>query len=369
MYSNRKIATKASFHLSHNIMLQQTFEHAPVGIMHVDIKGKIINANPELRKIVGNHLQWSSNTRFYELVYHKDFQMALDHFDGLLSGNLDKLELECRFIKDIADNIWVNLTANKIKSDHLEDYFLFVVRDISDVKKKEAELVAINSQLDNFVYRASHDLKSPLTSILGLTHLASHTHGYEEMKELCSIIKDTAEKMVKMLQQLEGSGKIKHSEKKVEQINVLQVLNEIKSQMSYQKDFSDYHLIYDIDSSLVFDSDRLLFHTVLFNIIENAYKYLRANESFPYCKINIEQKHDGINIIIEDNGQGIDYLHQNRLFDMFYKANVQSQGTGLGLFLVKMAVERLNGEIQMISTPNVGTTFYIYLPSERTKLN
>lgn len=344
------------------LLLQETFEHAPVGILHVDSKGKVINANPELMCMVRDHIQWHAKTRFYELIYHKDFQVVLESFDGLVQGRTDKIELDCRLNRGIADHIWVHLSASKMTVNKNGNYFLFVIKDISEMKKAETELLAINAQLDNFVYRASHDLKSPLTTILGLSNLAIHAQDMAEAKEMFALVKDTAEKMVLMLQQLSSAGKIKHSLIQVEKVAFGQLLKDIKAQMSFQKGFEDFQIIAEIEEFYDFYSDSLLVRTIIQNLIENAFKYRRAGEPNTYCKVICQRKIDGVNILIEDNGQGIDAPHQDRLFDMFYRANAQASGTGLGLFMVKIAVERLKGEIQMISTPHVGTTVYVFLP-------
>jgi signal transduction histidine kinase len=115
-------------------------------------------------------------------------------------------------------------------------------------------------------------------------------------------------------------------------------------------------------SNIVTDIYR--FETIIKNIINNAIKYSNQNIKNPYIKFNIEETKNKYIINISDNGQGIKKEHVDKIFNMFFRGTSNSVGTGLGLFIVKEAVEKLKGEIKVTSKLNEGTTFMIQLPKK-----
>ena len=108
-------------------------------------------------------------------------------------------------------------------------------------------------------------------------------------------------------------------------------------------------------------SEWAIINTILQNLIENAIKYSKKeNEPFVDIKIFIDRQY--IVIRVEDNGQGIPEQHQSNIFDMFFRANDKTQGSGLGLYILKRAVERLHGSIDVKSTLHIGSIFTVKLP-------
>ena len=96
--------------------------------------------------------------------------------------------------------------------------------------------------------------------------------------------------------------------------------------------------------------------------MSNAVKYMNFNKPDPYIRIHISQAQQGVNILVEDNGIGIKQEHIDRIFDMFFRATSQATGSGLGLYIVKEAVNKLKGDISIKSQLGQGTQFKIYLP-------
>jgi signal transduction histidine kinase len=115
------------------------------------------------------------------------------------------------------------------------------------------------------------------------------------------------------------------------------------------------------------DSGRL--KIVLSNLISNAYKYHRYDQPDPYIRIDGEQKGDDLIVRIVDNGSGIPEKHLPRIFDMFYRASENSQGSGLGLYIVKEALQKLGGAISVESEFKAGTTFTISIPLRNTAVS
>ena len=110
-----------------------------------------------------------------------------------------------------------------------------------------------------------------------------------------------------------------------------------------------------------FYSEWAIINTILQNLIKYSIKYSCIDRQ-AVVKIVVKNENDFVAISVEDNGQGIPLNHQANIFNMFYRANDRAQGTGLGLYILKRAVERLNGTIELSSTPNEGSDFLVKLP-------
>ena len=108
------------------------------------------------------------------------------------------------------------------------------------------------------------------------------------------------------------------------------------------------------------DKQRLLI--VLNNLLSNALRYHNHYIPKPYVSIHAQPNDNGYHISIKDNGIGMKSEHLDHIFEMFYRANEKKEGSGLGLHIVKEAVERMKGEITVSSEPNKGTTFELCLP-------
>ena len=117
----------------------------------------------------------------------------------------------------------------------------------------------------------------------------------------------------------------------------------------------------DIDDTILFLSDKKLVFSIIQNLIENPIKYADFSKSSNFLNIKIVTSEKGAELIFEDNGIGITEEYQKKVFDMFYKINNGSNGTGLGLYIVKTTIEKLNGSVRMESTPGVGSVFYVNL--------
>jgi signal transduction histidine kinase len=107
-------------------------------------------------------------------------------------------------------------------------------------------------------------------------------------------------------------------------------------------------------------SEWTLLNAIVQNLIENGIKYSR--DKSPYVKVTVNQEDGHVVICVEDNGVGINESHQSRIFDMFYRATHNSGGSGLGLYILKRSVDRLEGAVDLESREGVGSTFRVKIP-------
>lgn len=216
-----------------------------------------------------------------------------------------------------------------------------------------------NAELDSFFYRVSHDLKGPITSLQGLHNLVTLEVKDPAALKYFDMYRDQVNRMYNIVMSLIDLTQMKHMESGKVKINFPALVDECISSCNYLENFKNTQFIKEI-GDVDFHSEWAIINTILQNLIENAIKYSKPND--PFVKISVHQKSDFIQISVADNGIGIDESHQAKIFDMFFRASERTKGSGLGLYILKRAVERLNGTIELKSKPQEGSTFVVTLP-------
>lgn len=240
-------------------------------------------------------------------------------------------------------------------------------RRTEELKKTYADLEVSSKELDTFLYRASHDLRRPLTTLMGLFELAKITLKEEEAKILFKNVFKTAQSMDKMLEKLIMLSDISNQKPHYEKI---------KFEKNFQKLKDDFRLLlqqYNVDLKLNVESkktictNKTLLNIILKNLIENAIIF--NEDPSPYVSISY-RKLDHISMIeVQDNGQGIEKQYLNKIFEMYFRGSEKSKGNGLGLYVVKKAVDKLNAEIIVKSDfkGQMGTVVTVMIPDQQAQ--
>jgi len=236
-----------------------------------------------------------------------------------------------------------------------------------DLKTMNQSLLEINSELDSFLYRSSHDLVSPVKSVQGLLALMklSRTDSKFEIDydQYFHLMEDRMKRLENILAEITTYVKSAKREPVKSQFLLKDLVNEVWAEVEFMDGAQRIDCLTDIDENLEIVSDRDRWKMVLTNLITNAIKYHDQKKENPFIQIAVTRDDHAIKLAVADNGQGIDPKYQNRLFEMFYRATESSQGTGLGLFLVKKVVNSLNGSITLESSFREGTKVYITIPT------
>jgi PAS domain S-box-containing protein len=240
---------------------------------------------------------------------------------------------------------------------------LLVAKNISALLNTRDQLQAKNDELNLFVYKASHDLKSPVTSMMGLIGLINKSNDPEEIKNYCRMVEKCTEKLDSVLNELLVLGHITYGELEFSTVNIREIIDEILSSIQFVDNFNQVEktiTIHDNISEII--TEKGLLKTILFNLIDNGIKYYNPKAEQPFLKVDIKATSEGISIVVEDNGQGIQKEFQPNIFKMFYRANYISKGSGLGLYIVKTSVAKLAGTILFESELLQGCRFEIRIP-------
>ncbi len=240
---------------------------------------------------------------------------------------------------------------------------LVLASNITQRIKTENEIKVVVSELNDFVYRASHDIRGPLARLIGLSNLLLIEGNLENRVKYDNLINSTAILLDNVLQRLLSVNNLKYYEPQSEQINLHDLIDEIVGlvKKGNRKDIAVYN---DIPDSLEVKTDRKMVMLALENLIENGIKYADFNNyKKPYVKINTVTQQGQLHIQVIDNGIGIHDVFKHRIFDIFFRGTELSQGSGLGLYIAQTALGKLNGRLDYKSDIKEETVFDICIPT------
>ena len=231
------------------------------------------------------------------------------------------------------------------------------------LRQQNLELKRLNKELDKFVYSASHDLRSPLTSLLGLINVAFtdiNTPG--TIETYLHKMHYTVNKLDNILKEILAYSYNARLSVKSEKIDIESLINECFEKWKHLEDYSEIEKKVSIHQEVELYSDRYRLALILNNLISNAilYRDVEKQQSIIHIDITVSKI---ISITIKDNGIGIHRNYLPKVFDMFYRGSSKSVGAGLGLYIAKEAVEKLDGKITLESFSGRGTKFTITIPN------
>jgi signal transduction histidine kinase len=220
----------------------------------------------------------------------------------------------------------------------------------------------LNEELDRFVYSTSHDLRAPLLSVLGLLELSEHSPDESDTKNYQRLMKERISTLNKLIIDITNYSRNKRLQITKEDIFLGSLANDIWESLRYSPDADGIEFINEIPLDLIVRNDGSRLRIVLSNIIGNAIRYHDHHRSKKYIRLYHQHTVDSFAIHIEDNGQGIAPEFQSKIFDMFFRGHENSQGSGLGLFIVKETLSKLSSTIQLHSNLQQGSRFTISIP-------
>lgn len=218
-----------------------------------------------------------------------------------------------------------------------------------------------NTELDSFFYRVSHDLKGPISSLLGLNALIEMEDFGIEEKKYFAMYQKLSMRINNIVMDLINITRISSDKIVPTKIDFMQLIEDCIQSYSYFDNFDRIDFDIEVEEGIAFRSEWVIVNTILQNLIENSIKYMREDAKKPYVSVQVYTKERNLYIKVKDNGQGISQEHQAKIYDMFFRANEKADGSGLGLYILKRAVERLQGQVSLKSKPGKGSSFIICL--------
>ena len=230
------------------------------------------------------------------------------------------------------------------------------------LQRTNQELSKRNTELDNFVYSVSHDLRAPIASVLGLINLAKKDIDIHMKDMYLDMINKSTLQQDLFIKEILDQSRNSRLEVKREEILFQPLIDETFTQLKYATNAGLLvEKVINVNQEEPFFSDRWRLKVILNNIISNAIRYRNGRD--PVIKVNVDIIKNAAMVAIEDNGKGIEKDHLPNIYKMFYRATDDGAGSGLGLYIVKEAIEKLNGHINIESEVGKGTTVKLKIPA------
>ena len=240
-------------------------------------------------------------------------------------------------------------------------------RKISEekIRVKNEELLKINNELDSFVYRAAHDLRAPLASVLGLINISKIEQDDCKKNEYLDKMTDCINKLDHFINNIIHYSRNSRLVVNYEKLDFDEIFKEIFTHLQYFEGTENISWELNINAETPFYSDRVRIAEALQNLLVNALQFRKTYIDNPFVKISVETNYSRAKIVVEDNGNGIHDDHKDKVFNMFYRASEQSNGSGLGLYIVKEIIKKLGGNIMLSTQLKKGSRFTIEIPNGR----
>lgn len=247
--------------------------------------------------------------------------------------------------------------ANYAAEQHLE-------KMTEEVQQQNHQLGKANEELDRFVYSTSHDLRAPLLSVLGLVQLIEGRKPDEPEQPYLDMMRNRINKLVSFINDITAYSRNARLPLQPEPLQLDALAQEVISSHQYLYHDRQLELRQEIQvkEAVLVDRQRVL--TILNNLLSNAIRYHRMQHPNSFVALGASLEEKQLHFWVTDNGPGITPDVQARMFEMFYRGDDRSGGSGLGLYIVKEAVEKFGGKIAVDSVVGKGTTFHVWVPAE-----
>jgi len=336
------------------------YERSPVAYLTVDMKGRVLRANPSAAHTFGDTLTDITTRNFFNFINEDMAEDADSILRGKVAAGLTLTDLELPVTTLTGDNRWVLI--NVFSSEH-PDERLINVTDVTDQH-------AVDTAKSEFVALATHQLRTPIAAIRWNVELLMRTMRESKTEKQDKYLTKINRNVMRMLNLINDFLSVSQLEMGTytaerETVNFAEYLDGILDEFE-EKVLTKQLTIQKVMQPDTFTAaiDNRLFHIISSNLISNAVKYTPAGGT-----VTVTARAGGGTLFysVADTGIGIPEDEQQEMFTKFFrasnaKANV-TEGTGLGLYVVKQSVEILGGTLTMESVENEGTTFHVELPN------
>lgn len=331
-------------------------EHAPIGILIIDRQMKWQFVNQRFCDITGYSRDELAGKTFLDITFKDDIELNLHLYHQLLRGDINEYTYEKRYVRKNGQILWVRLAVAAVHAEGAYSHMVVSVEDIDATKKNQRMLEQKNDELDTLFYKASHDLKSPVTTLVGLCHLLRLEHKGLGENESFLHLEQTITRLKNQNESLLQLTRIQDWKPTIKTVSLSHLVNSIFVELPSRN--AELKLT---DLNVGIDTDDRLLGVAVKSILENGLIFKKPNTTpqliVDYVRIPGQHK-----LTISDNGIGIPLHDLDHVLTMFYKASTHSSGNGMGLYIARKAVEKLSGEIVVSSTEGEGSSFSIFLP-------
>ena len=238
-----------------------------------------------------------------------------------------------------------------------------IYRTRVELRQRNLELEKAYEELDKFVYSASHDLRAPLMSVLGITNLALMETDVPSQNEYLELIRQSVKKLDIFIINIIDYYKNARGQAEITKIDFEELIRDVRASIQFLPEYGNISIECRINQEVAYMSDLIKLRIIFNNMITNAVKFQDRTKENSYLHISVDVTSKMLKLAFEDNGVGIRDEDLERIFKMFYRADVANSGSGIGLYIVNEAVKKLEGEIKVSSQFGKGSIFEVIIPS------
>ena len=343
------------------------------GMIQCTVDGELIAVNTSAKKLLG--LVATSVLDREVVVLSRGISQRMS-FIRLLQKNTLLINQEVLIEQAQYEPVWLLVNAQLHQDASGEQYFLVCLINISAQKELEAklqdqteELQQDNHRLELFTYRATHDLKAPLSSVLGLIDILRMEQEEVQREGYLQLIEKSIHRLNDFIRDIVDYAKNANEAIRYEKIGFQELIADVLETLDHMEHAEAIEKTVTIHQTHEFYSDEHRLKRIFENLISNAYKYSSTHRRDAFVQVEVKVSPKKAHIEVRDNGLGIDPVHQEKIFTMFYRASEQASGSGLGLYLVKDTVEKMGGTIKVSSAVGQGTCFIVDIPSSQPSVS
>ena len=268
---------------------------------------------------------------------------------------------------------WVSIEVQPIR-DRAGNVLQFIAIE-SDISERKAtqqilldrneELLKTNAELDRFVYSASHDLRAPIASLLGLIEVARLEQDRNNIVELLEMQQKSLLRLDRFIKDIVDHSRNTRLDVNSDPINFENLVHSVFEQLQFMDNVNKIQKRIIIKQQDDFFTSATRLDILFNNLISNAIKYADLRKPDPFLEVLIAAGATQAEIRIRDNGEGIPSDSVSKIFDMFFRASRRGTGSGLGLYIVREAIQKIKGTIEVKSELGKGTEFVVVIPNLR----
>ncbi len=345
---------------------ETVFNSSPTGIVITKNQSEIIHCNPSFATMLGYKEDELVGKSLLDFTHEEDKASTLKMQNLVNKNKVDEFDVEKRYIIKNKEVIWAKTWVSVIERKGDEVVKVAMVENITSrketerkIEQKNKELTAINQELENFAYVASHDLQEPLRTIASFIQILDKRYGQtldEDGQQFMGFVVDGAKRMQLLIRDLLEYSRVNRFNTDYEKVDLNEVFETVNRVLKEKIDDSDAVLL--AENLPVIQGNKIQLTQVFQNMVDNAIKF--RGKSKPEVTITVEEQPGKWLICVKDNGIGISPEYFQRIFVIFQRLHTREEysGTGIGLALCKKIIERHGGEIWVESGKRKGTTFY-----------
>ncbi|MCK0146151.1 PAS domain S-box protein [Arenibacter sp. F26102] len=343
-------------------IFRTTFEHAAIGMLVIDLQGRLREVNPRICEILGYNQAEVLRKTIFDLAHPEDMEVLEAMLKEIESGGKGVFKFEKRCVHKNGSYVWVNAAISAVKNDAGRfTHLVAQIQDISDKKQLTENLTEHNNRLTNFAHIVSHNLRSHTSNISMLLDLAVQDDPKINKNEYYRNIKVVSDNMNETIYQLNEIVEI--NSKVSSTLTTQNLLENVKKALKtvdslIKKNNAQIELEVDEDINVL--AVHAYLESIILNLITNAIKYQSPDRPV-VLNINSGSAGDYAFLSISDNGLGIDLdRHGSKLFGMYKTFHSHPEARGIGLFISKNQIEAMGGKIEVESELDKGTKFTTY---------